>query len=239
MARHGQIGRMIVFFDIDDTLLDHTSAERRAAGELARRLVPNERPEAFAHRWHEAAERHFARFLAGELSFQDQRRERMRDLFGATVTDSEADRLFDTYLAAYEASWSLFSDVLECLSGCATMQLGIISNGDAGQQRRKLGVTGIARFFGRVLVSGECGLSKPDSMIFELACSAVRSHPRDTVYVGDRLEDDARAAQRAGMLGVWLDLTGTADRSVTVPVITSLLDLPKLLQSHGLAGPVS
>ena len=74
---------MLVCFDLDDTLLDHSGAEKAAAlhfGEVFRERL-SEFGEAFTGVWQAAAEKHMEVFLRGEISFQEQRRRRMRELF--------------------------------------------------------------------------------------------------------------------------------------------------------------
>ena len=48
------------------------------------------------------------------------------------------------------------------------------------------------------------------------------------MYVGDRLDVDARPAIAAGLRGVWLN-RHTADQPGGVATITSLLQLPHLI----------
>lgn len=70
-----------VLFDVDDTLVDYSGAER--AG-IARHLcdlgVPAGTVPAGVSYWHLLMECHFTRYLDGELSFQEHRRERVRDM---------------------------------------------------------------------------------------------------------------------------------------------------------------
>lgn len=54
-------------------------------------------------------------------------------------------------------------------------------------------------------MSGEMGLSKPDSLFFQRGLEMMgRAHPADVAYVGDRLDNDVRPAIGAGMRAVWL-----------------------------------
>jgi putative hydrolase of the HAD superfamily len=95
---------MLILFDIDDTLLDHGSAERSAATLLHRNISAAVSPEEFLVRWASALERHFARYLAGEASYQAQRRDRVREVVDSSLSDEAADRVFAGYLANYEAT---------------------------------------------------------------------------------------------------------------------------------------
>ena len=153
----------MIFFDIDGTLADHKSADRAAALAFQRdhaEVFP-EAPDEFAVRWYAVAEKHINRHFAGELTFQGQRRARLQELFAhhSPLTDTEADKLFQTYLKRYEENWFLYPDVMPCLDHFARHVLGVISNGDSNQQRKKLRQLGIIERFSTVLVSGDLGVA--------------------------------------------------------------------------------
>src|SRR5215212_2234217 len=101
---------MFVFFDIDDTLVDHESAARAGAIALHRRINARAPVDKFVLDWAAALDRNFPRFLAGELTFEGQRRERVRQIVDAALTDEAADAVFAGYQEAYEAAWALFPD---------------------------------------------------------------------------------------------------------------------------------
>jgi putative hydrolase of the HAD superfamily len=213
---------MLILFDVDDTLLDHAAAERSAATLLYQSINAPAPVEEFLVRWGAALDHHFARYLAGEVSYQEQRRDRVREMVDAPLSDKDADRLFAGYLASYEASWSLFSDVLPCLSSLSQYRLGVVSNGQGDQQRRKLKQTGIADRFECILISEECGCAKPEATIFLRACAMLGETPENSVYVGDRYDVDAQAARNAGLQGVWLDRKGEATPAHAPPIIGTL-----------------
>jgi putative hydrolase of the HAD superfamily len=231
----------MIFFDIDGTLMDHAHAE--SAGALAfREEIPvfaDADPMEFVALWHRLAEKHMNRFLAGETDLQGQRRDRMRELYGsvdAGIDSRGAEAAFERYLAYYRASWRLYPDALPCLDALAGESLGVISNGGSDQQRRKLAILGIGDRFDTVLISGDLGRAKPDPAIFLRACELAGLELADCVYVGDRLDTDARAATRAGMRGVYLDrkdLNREGDGAIDVPRIESLAELHSLLTASG------
>lgn len=202
---------MLVVFDVDDTLVDHSGAASQAALLLIRRygaILPYTEDE-FVGLWHAAADRHFAAYNAGECSYQEQRRRRIRDFFGGDLTDQEADSLFAVYLAGYERFWALFPDVLPCLDALDGRRLAIISNNHSEPTRLKLARTGIEQRFEDLVTPDVAGVSKPDAGIFDTLCARRGVDPAACVYVGDKLESDAGAAQAAGWRGIWLDRGGT------------------------------
>lgn len=226
---------MMIFFDIDGTLVDHKGAERAAAIAFQRdhaEVFP-ESVEAFITRWQVVAEEHVRRYLAGEVSFQGQRRARIRELFAghSSLTEAEADRLFAGYLKKYEEQWSLYPDVLPCLTELEGQRLGIISNGDSGQQREKLRNLRIADRFSIVLISGDINCAKPAVEIFHRACKAAQEEPGMCVYVGDDFDADAIGSRRAGMTGVWLNRCNS-HRPDEEPTIKTLSQLKRQIESH-------
>ena len=66
---------MVILFDIDGTLIDHDTAETIAVAALGGRMEHTDDAVGFLQRWRSAFERHYTRYLAGELSIQEQRRE--------------------------------------------------------------------------------------------------------------------------------------------------------------------
>jgi putative hydrolase of the HAD superfamily len=215
----------MIFFDLDDTLLDTTTASRKAAVEFYKTINAAMSFDDFLAAWHVAQERNYRRYHAKEIGFQDQRRARLREVIDPTLTDAAADELFAHYLDRLEAHWSLFEDVLPCFARLAGHRLGLISNGDGALQRRKLEKMAIANKFECIIISGECGYTKPEKAIFLHACTRAGIAPQDATYVGDHYDLDAEGARKAGLHGIWLNRTAGEAHSNTLPVIASLAEL--------------
>jgi putative hydrolase of the HAD superfamily len=223
---------VLVLFDLDDTLLDDGAATRSAARRLHGRVRSKEPFEAFHKAWGHAIAQHFPRYLAGELTFQGQRRERLRQVVDASLSDDDADRLFDEYHAEYQAAWTVFPDVLPCLSDLSHVRVGVITNGNGQQQRLKLQRTGLIERFACVVISEECGFAKPNSEVFLHACELGNEKPGNVIYVGDRYDTDAVAARSAGLQGIWLDRKRQASAHHLPPTIETLRALPALVQAY-------
>ncbi len=253
----------VVLFDLDDTLMAHTRAVDEAiarAQTAAGGAFAADDPVAVQRRWAELEEVHYTRYLTGELTYLGQRIWRARDLlapYGIEVDDDEALAWFERYLVGYRDAWRLFDDVLPALDGLDQLdaRYGIITNGNLAFQTDKLqrialwdrldltpvradgSIDDPARR-GRVIASGELGVTKPNPRIFHAAAQAFGVEPIRCAYVGDRVRTDAVGAYDAGLLGIWLDrgrdrnpVTDHAegDLPAGVPSIPSLLALPVLL----------
>jgi putative hydrolase of the HAD superfamily len=223
---------ILIFFDIDATLLDHERAEEMGAIEFLNenneelKLSANE----FAKRWYDLSDKYFGKFLANELSFQEQRRMRIRDLFGQHLNDDQADNKFNDYLKYYKKNWTVFEDVIPCLERLRMQgnRFGIISNGDYNQQIEKLDSIGILRYFDCIITSSKIGVSKPDAVIFLEACNHAAVDINDCYYIGDRLDTDAIGSTKAGMNGIWINRKDKTSHSDVI-VIHSLSELEALV----------
>lgn len=220
----------MIFFDIDQTLINHQQAQDTAALLFLQRfssLLPYASKE-FCLCWQTVMEKHFATFMRGEITFVEHRRRRMRELFQEAelyLADDEADGRFAIYLQHYEDNWILFDDVLSCLNALSNRRLGIISNGNTEQQTKKLCQTEIATRFDIVVVSEDVGVSKPKPDIFLSACRRARVKVQQCSYVGDSLQNDALAAEAVGMKGIWLNREDLPYHQVAIPVIKNLDEL--------------
>lgn len=227
---------MVILFDIDGTLIDHDAAEAAAVDALYGRVGHTLDAAGFLQIWRAAFDRNYRRYLAGELSIQEQRRERFREVFDPMLSDKTADQLSASYIKEYLAACRLYPDVEAALAQVAGYRMGIISNAERTQQHHKLVQTGIARFFGPMILSAECGMAKPARGIFELACESMGVPPSQAMYVGDRRDVDAEGARRAGLHGIWLDRLGECNDRDAGWRIESLAELPEVVARIGSCG---
>ncbi|MFF0447132.1 HAD family hydrolase [Streptomyces sp. NPDC004609] len=222
-----------VLWDVDDTIFDYHGADRlgilrhlRAEG-----LVGGyDSADQALGRWKEITAVHWARFSAGEVDWEGQRRDRVRMFTGQALSDDEADAWFDRYIVHFESAWTLFPDTVPVLDVLADeYRHAVLSNSSLVVQERKLTVLGVRDRFEAVVCAAELGFSKPDAQAFHTACEAIGLPPEEVAYVGDEPDIDARGAVEAGLTGIWLDRTGIGGRPELIR-ITGLDQLPALLR---------
>jgi putative hydrolase of the HAD superfamily len=219
-----------VFFDIDGTLLDHRSAEylsiKAFYAEYKNYFKMNF--EEFYVLWRHLSNKYFKIYLSHECSFEEQQAHRVRELFeivNQKFNCKEALEIFGHYLHNYESNWRPFEDVIPCLNKLSNCRLGIISNGDYNQQKKKLDKLGISQFFSKIITAGEFGIAKPNTKLFEIACAENITTPEKCYYVGDEIEIDIVPCERIGMHGIWLNRSKASASSKDIRTITSLYEL--------------
>lgn len=109
-------------------------------------------------------------------------------------------------------------------------ELGLVTNGSPAVQRSKVIASGLNRFFGVIVVSGEVGAGKPDSRPFLAALNQLASAPDEAVMVGNTVERDIAGAKSLDMKAILIDRESTTKRpSIADVVVESLSELPGVL----------
>jgi len=82
-----------------------------------------------------------------------------------------------------------------------TWNIGVLTNGEAHVQRRKVAALGIGDLVDVVVFATECGdgTGKPSRDAFEAALDRLRVEPARTVFVGDDPRTDIEGAAAVGM----------------------------------------
>lgn len=225
--------RPLLFFDLDDTLIDHRAAEATAQRELhAERARDFEGVpvDAWLTAYREANRRLWAAMARGEIGPSELRRRRFEEPLAELGLDpARADDLSDAYLEAYERSWSLVDGAEEILAFAARRGVcGLLSNGLSSIQRRKIERFRLDRFAAHVVLSEDVGAMKPSRAIFDAAHRSAGSPPGRRVYVGDHFETDVVGAKGAGWFPILFDPTGAGAPRPTV-YVRRLVDLAPLL----------
>lgn len=120
--------------------------------------------------------------------------------------DRLAGALASRFVAERRARMEVFPDALPLLEGLRSADIPtvVITNGAPDTQRAKLAGTGLDRLVEDVCVSGEEGVGKPDSALFERACRDLGGVGPDVVMVGDSPSRDVEAAVEVGLTAVLL-----------------------------------
>lgn len=225
----------MIFFDLDGTLLDHKSSELLGVEAFYEEFKNYFRVEKqiFYKFWCQISDKYFNRYLKGELTFDEQRIERIKELFGYSnikLTDEDAMIKFKKYLSNYEDNWKPYDDVSSCLKYLSRQyRLGIISNGELNQQSLKLEKMNIKKYFSDIITAGEIGISKPNIELFSIACSRVNEEPQECYYIGDDLHIDIIPCKDVGMHGIWLNRKQEKLNINNIEMIYSLSDLINIL----------
>jgi len=81
-------------------------------------------------------------------------------------------------------------------------RLGVVSEGRAVKQWQKLVQLGVQHIPHLVIISEELGLEALDSSLFKAVLERIDAQPRETIFVGSKLEPDIASANGLGVITV-------------------------------------
>ena len=107
-------------------------------------------------------------------------------------------------------------------------EINAISNGFKGVQERKLEAGGMNRYITHLVLSEDCGITKPRRGIYDYAMKLCGAQPQKIVMIGDDPTTDIAGALGAGWTTIYLNT-----RNIPCPqahhTVKSLLEIKKLL----------
>lgn len=197
-----------IYFDLDDTLLDHRAAEQAALADCC---------AAFADHFgghevgvvQETYHRHNAplwrRYASGEIGREDVQRLRFEGLCEALGLGLDARELGEAYMARYAERWRWVDGAEAAFHAIAErLPVGLLTNGFAEAQHAKLDRFPVLRERSdAVVVSEEVGVMKPHPLIFQHAAELAGVAPGQILYVGDSLHSDVEGGRGAGWEVAW------------------------------------
>lgn len=226
-----------VLFDFDNTLVNYTLAEKEALTAALRHfgIIRDERDWEAFFACYEPVSSDYWRKRDGrtprELSIMTIRDTLERYVGRSDVAEQLADMYWDRFCNACHFEPGA-RELLSHLSG--RYRLGLITNGYAEAQRKRLAACGIGNLFQAVVISDEVGMRKPDPRMFDLALRQLDASPDEALYVGDNLHDDYGGARNAGIAFCFYN----RDREPLAPdvlpdyVVESLEQLTELLPGN-------
>ena len=194
-----------ILMDLDDTLFDFPTGNRRAVGQLMEELGLSsptifEEYQDINHACWEALER-------GEMTQERLHVERFRRFLAQKGRGDDPAAVADRFAELLGQQTIPLPHAEETVRAIAQrLPVVLLTNGITVIQRRRLAHARIRQWFSDVIISQEVGLSKPDPRIFELALGGVDR--RDALMIGDGLRSDVQGANRAGIDICWYNPQG-------------------------------
>jgi YjjG family noncanonical pyrimidine nucleotidase len=217
-----------LLFDLDHTLFDSDLAEAAAFDDTLR-SVGASRPADYFDTFTRINIGLWAKVETGELSPNDVRYLRFRQLIDATDLKADAAEMGDRYVSGMGNNGDLYPgarEVIDALAGSVT--LALITNGIGEVQRTRIERLAIDHYFDSIVISGEVGEAKPGTEIFDIVFDQLGEPDKDTaLIIGDNLGSDILGGINYGIYTCWFNPN---DRDANGMTIThEIADLSELL----------
>lgn len=208
-----------IFFDLDETILDFTKAERVALKNTLEHFgAPS--VDAVLERYHVINIEHWKRLEKGELTREQVKMGRYEQLFselGLEKIDAGAvTRYYEGRLAIGHYFIDGARETLNSLFG--SYRLFLVTNGSRKVQESRLKSARIEGFFDGVFISEVIGYDKPDRRFFESCFDKIPDFSKsESIIIGDSLTSDILGGKNCGIKTVWYNKNNVENKTDILP----------------------
>jgi YjjG family noncanonical pyrimidine nucleotidase len=224
----GSVTYNVVLFDLDYTLFDSAESEHKALTKTLRSqgIEPENR---IIESYRAINQRLWKALELQELDLEQLRLQRFEELVQGFSFSCNPRILADTYTSNLGICGAFYPEAKEVLQSLAGhLKLGLVTNGVSETQRTRLALHNFDQFFDAIVISGEFGIPKPDSAIFEEALRSL-NHDRteDVLMVGDSLSSDMAGAINCGIGTCWFN-PKNIPLTIDLPILHTIHSLDQL-----------
>ena len=228
-----------IFLDVDDTLWWFTQNSKVALEQTFHDYGGDFWPcdyDAFHAVYLQHNDKLWDQYHHGLIAKEVLVTERFKRTLVEVGCDSECNELAllmnDHYLAVLAQQTTLLPGARHLLEHLVARgyDVNVLSNGFKGVQQQKLVSGGIDHLIHHVVLSDDCGITKPLPGIYDYAQQVCRCSPETTLMIGDNPETDIAGAKRAGWSTIYFNLRGIEPIGDPADVtVTALEQIEELL----------
>lgn len=196
-----------VFFDLDNTLLDHDSAE---AG--AHKNVYESNPELqqvsiedWLSTYKSINHNLWLRYQEGAIDRHELQRSRFKDSMARLgIPSGRSEEIGAEYMNCYRNHWSWVEGAKEAVEKVSeSWPVGIVTNGFLETQQLKIEKMGLDQYTNIFVITEEIGVMKPHQKVFDVATERSGVDRKSILYVGDSYSSDIIGGRNAGWNTAW------------------------------------
>lgn len=196
-----------IYFDLDNTLLDHSSAERDA-----QKAIYNSYPELQTvpiEEWLKAYktlnQQLWLQYQKGEIDRYKLQKNRFKGSMQVLGIDStRSEEIGADYMEQYRKYWNWLDGAKNAFDTiCEKYPVGIITNGFSETQQKKIEQMGLSDYSNTFIISEEVGVMKPHQKVFDVATDKAGVSRDKILYVGDSYTSDIVGGRNAGWKTAW------------------------------------
>lgn len=190
----------VIFFDVDNTLLDFDRTERYAL-EKTLKIVGYPYSEKIVQLYEKINKTLWRTLEEGKidvLTLKAKRFEKLVELLGIDYEPRAMSHLYEEHLG--EKAFEIEGAYEVCKALSKQYEIAVITNGISQVQNSRIAKSSFHPFINKLFISEEIGISKPAAAIFEYALREMGNiDESEALMVGDSLSSDMKGSQNAGM----------------------------------------
>lgn len=225
-----------IYFDLDDTLLDHKKAEQKGLADVYQHfdVFTDISLKTLLNVYHLINKGLWEEYGKGEIDrFILQRRRFEETLSRLGIDTALHEQIGNAYMDNYRNHWEWIDGAKNAFDSIrAKYPVGIITNGFAETQWMKIDQFGFRETASQIVISEEIGVMKPHPKIFDYSTQLVGVERSEILYVGDSLTSDVMGGKEAGWQVAWYTNDPVDEECIIADLVFD--DFRKLLFKLGL-----
>ena len=208
-------------FDLDQTLLDFHSTERKALEIVINACGLKFTEDCYAH-FKELNKRLWLEIEKGTISRKELFIRRFTDIFdycGGGSRDLDPLEVNRGFIYTMSRNGILMDGALEFImklkENIADARCYIVSNGATVNAEGRIRSTGLDKYLEKVYVSEWMGVAKPSAEFFDMVLEGVGEPKETCIVIGDSLTSDMLGAQNSSLASVWFMPQGDIEAAVS------------------------
>lgn len=201
---------------MDDTLLDHKSAEVAALHDVQKEfdLFSGIEPDRLTDVYHEVNSEQWLKYSRGEVNREQLQRNRFEQtLQRLDLDDSKYEEVGTYYLNCYRNHWEWIDGAQAAYQKVIDQYpVGILTNGFKETQQKKFEKFDLYNSARHLVISEEVGALKPDPKVFEHATKLTGADANEILYVGDSFSSDVQGGHSFGWNIAWYTTNGSEEQ---------------------------
>ena len=196
-----------IYFDVDDTILDHRKAEKKALIDIHSQFeaLASVSIQRLIDQYHDVNVGLWTDYGLGKIDRSHLELNRFRfTLEALDIQDINYDEVRTSYMNQYYKHWDWIDHARETMISIAEKwPIGFLTNGFAEVQRAKAQKFSLYDYSDKYIISEDVGFMKPAPEIFSYATKMAGVNPHEILYVGDSFTSDVIGASTFGWNTAW------------------------------------
>ena len=196
-----------VFFDLDNTLLDHNSAEAAAHNDLYHSTpeLQEVSKDDWLSTYKSVNHQLWLKYQEGKTDRYELQQSRFKDsLDSLEIPSDRSEEIGNQYMKFYRNHWEWVEGAKEALDKVSkSYPIGIVTNGFLETQQMKINSMSLYQYTDLFVITEEIGVMKPHQKVFDVATERAGVEREEILYVGDSYSSDIIGGRNAGWKTAW------------------------------------
>lgn len=217
-----------IYFDLDDTLLDHKGAEKAALGDVHGNftMFDSVDPENLINIYHEVNSEQWQLYGQGKVDRKQLQRNRFENTLAKLNLDAgRFEEVGNYYMSRYQQHWRWIDGAPAAFNAIRDkFGVGILTNGFSETQKKKFERFKLYEQVQHIVISEDVGILKPQPGIFDYATKLTGQNPDEILYIGDSYSSDIIGGSSYGWTTAWFTSNGDAAQGTKADFVFSNFD---------------